>query len=233
MSGIGISIDPMAPFQYNQLNNQFNQSRSDNLRQAGIDNQFRTEQWNYYKGQQDKIFGERHSRLRNLRRDAEAAGISMNAALGLGGATPVSLNLPSGQGGRVSGNYSRKGMFTDALKVQLQQQKETHQVDTQIKQAEWQRIQTETQILRKKLHDMFYPPAPQAYDPRLGMYVPVTDNREQLYAQYGNDVTLFPNPDINLEMPETLGLYYYGKGKLDPVPQNAYDMPINLDNHQD
>lgn len=228
MSGVGISLNPMDLVNYNQQNDMFNTSRSDSLRQANIDNMHRTETWNYYKGQQNKLFNERHMRLQNLRKDAEKAGISMNAALGLSGASPMSINMPSGQGGRVSGQYSRKGMFSDAVKMQFNNQQETHAIDTAIKHAEHQRIQTENQILQKKLHDLHYPKA-EVYDPRLGMYVPAYDNRQQLYNQYGNDVTLFPNPDINLEMPESLGLYYYGKGKVDPQPWNARDMQLNFD----
>lgn len=215
MSGFGISINPAEIASYSQNKKMFNASREDQLRQAAIDNQFRTEQWNYYKGQQNQIFNERHSRLQNLRRDAEKAGIGINAALGVGGSSPISINMPSGQGGRVSGNYSRNSAIGDIAQFQMEMAAAGSALDNKIKNEQSLKLQTENAILRKQLHDMHNP---QPLDDRYGMYVPAYDNREGLINKYGNDITLFPNPDINLETPESLGLYYYGKGQIDPTP---------------
>lgn len=220
MSGIGISLNPFDIFNYNQAADQFNTSRSDSLRQADIDNKFRTSQWNYYKGQQNVLFGERHMRLQNLVRDAKKAGIGINAVLGSGGASPMQVNMPTGQGGRVSGNYGRNPVLNDVMKFQLEQQAKSSILDNNIKHEQWQKLQTERQILLKEYSDMF---APKSFDPRIGMYVPVYDNRDELTGRYGDTVTLFPNPDINLETPESLGMYYYGKGQLDPTTSTDWD----------
>lgn len=89
-----------------------NQSRADQQiahseQQRYLDNRYRTEQDILNRQRYEEQKQRQDTYLTRLAKDAKVAGISLNAALGGPGYSPVNVSLPAGQGGRVSGTYQR------------------------------------------------------------------------------------------------------------------------------
>jgi len=158
--------------------------------------------WRNYNAQQNKIT--------NLAKDAKNAGISLMAALGSGGASPVNISMPSGQGGRVSGNYQRPTLpgiqataDTTPSKVQhlqtlsLEEDVRGKRLDNAIRNLNWQ-----------EKYNQIYNVGDPDLDP---LYVRLNNNYDEA-AQWVTEGG-FPvlNPNYNMEMNESVGSYYFFK----------------------
>lgn len=148
MSGIGLSLnplsilDPIFDLSGDQEARDTSMARSEEQRR--LDNAWRRNQ--EYRRQaertQDQIRDD--AKLQRLVSDAQKAGIGVNAALGGGVQSPMSISVPAGQGGRVHGTYHRQSPMELSISTRIllatakktEAEAESAQVDTEKKKKE-------------------------------------------------------------------------------------------------
>lgn len=243
---IGINLDDMFDFSGNQKtrdeqiaynkqqdweNREFNERQFDvSEQQRKLDNQFRQRSYNWSKKlssmqyMDDRTY--RQNKLQFLMRDAMKAGISPSLALGQQGTSPVSLNMPVGQGGRVSGNYQRRSPIDT-------QMSRTHgvMVGMQLQNLQAENDMLDQKVLQEKLKTrVMYraesgalvagitPEGKIDTGTRLPdeetLYHNVVDNSDDARRWSSDGRFVFVNPNLNLETPETIGGYYFTKPRV-------------------
>lgn len=185
-----------------------NQERADQAYQTGeaqrkLDNAYRTQataraEKHYYEAvRRDK------NKLQTLVADAKKAGISPALAMGSPGATPISFNMPSGQGGRVAGTYTRESAFKGVTQIQRNLEKKTHldnlEQEEDILLKRHQRLLLSEQMwdLRdpynrgKPLYDFYYDNSSQMPE---GTYsIPVEEAAEGMEGKWPSRLMLYGN----------------------------------------
>lgn len=195
-----ISLNPM-DFFTDKGDRQVRRQWSASEQQRQSDNEFRNRSYAENKRQFQQIFHANQNRVQNLVKDARAAGVSPLAAMGAGGSSPMNISMPVGQGGRVSGNYSRNSAF------QLKLQASTGRLsEAQANKAEWQALRERNAYKKEmlELEDII-----NRVDENLKLYIPTVDNTDQARSWYEKGILPMVNPDLNLEAPETFGAYYH------------------------
>lgn len=121
--GIGITLNPfqLADDIFDFSGNQSrDQTRIDNSEtQRRLDNEWRQK---YFNEQKAQLFTERRRAddfLTRRAKDAKNAGISLLASMGGGSYSPQNIQMPQGQGGRVSGTYRSRSLFSDVATMQM------------------------------------------------------------------------------------------------------------------
>jgi len=203
---VSFNIDPVAIF--DRISGRDKDRYNDSNSQRLADNTYRTQQslkqdeWNWRNHRSSQ------TRIQSLVKDARAAGVSTLAALGAGGHSPANITVPAGQGGRVSGTYQRNSPATVSVQpdgvdmLQRQQAHETlrgqridnvnRQLDTNIKMLHWRQLSN----------------PPSDYPP---MYMRGRNNYEEAQGWVHEGDFPYLNPDMNMEMPESVGGYYFFK----------------------
>jgi hypothetical protein len=206
------NVDLKDPFGF-KADSRYRQTRSDQLYQARGDNQFRNtqfrtqEEWNWRK------WNDRKNTIKNIVEDARKAGVSTLAALGGTGSTIPSINIPVGQGGRVSGRYQSQTPLEMqvSLRTEAETRKENSQsnfYDAQANFLNWKARQLQTEFYTPKplaplpQHD----PAASVIDP---LYVRLQDNLSEAAKWVDQGYIPALNPDYNFELPEVTGQYYF------------------------
>lgn len=150
------------------------------------------------------------SSLQRLINDAQKAGISPNAALGVGGSAPISAQIPMGQGGRASGTYQRRSPFESIASMSIAAKSASDialskKYEAEAFAAHWRGMNEQAEFFTPtKL-----PPIP-GQEPRSSLpnlYIPVNNNYDEA-VNMGFPVL---NPDLNFEMNESVGSYYFFK----------------------
>lgn len=217
--GLDIVLDPIgtldAVFDFSGNQARADQQIAYSEEQRLLDNQYRARQERSYEQNLARERQRQDEYLQRLAVDAQKAGISLLSALGNPGATPMSLGMPSGQGGRVAGTYKRTPL--PAMKAAYSVGQKYDEADryhgarlTQ-NQADywyWKSKQVEGNFNSSFGND----PDPKGEYPSL--YIKAIDNSEEAMKWYEDGYWPANNPMLNLEYPESIGGYYYAKPRL-------------------
>lgn len=230
MPDLGFSIDPV-----NALDMTFdfsgNQKRADQQiahseQQRMLDNKFRTQQ---YIDSRSDLIRERDRQdtyLTRLRTDADRAGIGINAALGNQGYTPQNISIP-GQGGRVAGRYQQKSIpeMKATMKVAAKRDHlNTLLLEEQILKLKAENSLTDMHINQMNIENLRALGYLQKESPNL--YIAVRDNTEEARKWQGTDnMVALPNPDLGVELPETVGFGYWSAPRMFPGGESPDPQP--------
>lgn len=203
----------------------YRQTRGDSLRQADIDNQFRTRQNLFYEAQVNRANDREDRKLQLLKQDAAKAGISLMAALGHGGSSPVNITVPSGQGGRVAGTYQRpSALDLSSLMLigrELDNRRQTHSV-TNMNEAQAEYWFYRAMRERAELSDYVKENETDLEQPLPALYLRGRDNTSEARQWYNEGYIPYLNPEYNFEMPETVGAgYFFYPRMVDPNRQDS------------
>lgn len=202
----GVSLDPLgaadAIFDISGNQERADQQFAVSEQQRKLDNAYRTqatarsERYYWENVRRDK------TKLQTLVADAKKAGISPLAALGSPGATPISLNMPSGQGGRVAGTYNRESAYKGVTQMQANiAAKQTHldfleqenriilgNIKNAIAQEEFQQLRAP---YGKPLYDFYYDNSSQM--PEGTFSIPVEEAAEGMEGKWPGRVMIYGN----------------------------------------
>lgn len=193
------------------LNDPFGRRES---RQQNLDNQFRREQADLAEEWRNIERQDRNTVIQRTVSDARRAGIGPLAAMGAAGSHASSYSVPVGQGGRVSGRSrpsatlsfgagdQRNDPLTEAITEKAQ-----HDADIAGYKAEQEHIRS---------MNMYDERFNKSQSPMPNVYLPAVDNIDQARDMIKQGLIPYLNPDLNLEMPEVVGGYYFGKPRLVP-----------------
>ncbi len=221
MSGVNVGIDLKDPFGHKADSRYQDQTKRD-IYQQNADNQYRerawlaSERWNY------KNFNAQQNRLTNLVADAKNAGISPLAALGQGGAAPISISMPSGQGGRVSGNYQRQGKAEIQANIDVMSSLQKQLLTEQVRGANLdnQGKQHDNNYKLWMLHEAHYP----SNNPNVmqDFYQGYNTNYDEAQRDIARGETWVVNPDAGIQPNEFMGTYYH----LKPYPEGTFNQAV-------
>lgn len=220
MVGVNFDLTSMLP------NKNADRALSYQREQQIADNQFRNmafqtqQEWNW------RMWNDRKFSLQNLVRDAAKAGISPLAALGSPGQSPMNITIPPGQGGRVAGTYSRKNPVAIQAQAQIgaQTAAETARASMYNAQADlyyWQARNFEDKWTQGR-YDATIPGRKEDRE-RESLYIKVKDNTPEASRWKSEGYVPLNNPNLNLEMPESIGGGYWAAPRLgvDDTPQKT------------
>lgn len=207
-----VSINPMDYLNYKQ-NKDFNADMTARTEaQRKIDNAFREKQFTTQEQWNTRKWNDRNTVLQRLKQDAGKAGVSMLAALGGQGQSPQNISMPVGQGGRVSGNYQRQSAPEAKITATFMR---NQALDTDMKEIERELRMLDLLFKNKQYQDFLNPVEPQY--PKL--YLRGKNNYDEAVQMLKEGDFPYNNPDMNLEMPESVGGYYFTK----PRPEGFFN----------
>lgn len=210
--GINLNFDPTDPFG-RKADKRYQETRESSEEQRRLDNiyrqQMRTEDHlRYNQARRDQL-----NRIQNLKVDAQKAGVSLMAALGSPGSSPAHVTMPAGQGGRAAGLYQRKSspelLVSANLAAQSNIQTESQKLDLQIKELQYFDLLVDVKRKNRSFNQDVGLLPPQ--DSRPSVYVNAMDNYNQAVEWIEQGGFPILNPELNLEMPESVGGYYFAK----------------------
>lgn len=195
-------------------NRRAKQARNDQVYQARVDNRFRNKQFIENTRRYDLDNYREDNRLRRIKKDAAAAGISTMAAMGLGGTTPSNIQMPVGQGGRVSGTYQRQSPVE--ARISMDMSRNSHNQALLI-QAEADKATYEAWDMRNQYN--------LKWDHQTGLPRQQVETIDPLYQRYlwnieqarqwdADGYAVLPDPQAGIELPETVGFGYWSAPRV-------------------
>lgn len=217
MADLNLSIDPVSVID-SMFDISGNQARANAQYQASetqryYDNQWRMQQENRRRYEWRKEHDRADTYLQRLVEDAQKAGISPTVALGGSGYSPAMINVPSGQGGRVSGTYQRMSLPEARIsaslvnKAKIDELASYHGARGISADADYKRLQAEN--LRNEFKQKWNRDGTPKMSGRGSLYVPFVDNIDEAKTWYDQGLVPMLNPDMNVELLETVGTGYW------------------------
>lgn len=210
---IGFNVNPFS----------FIETRSDRRaeRQRNLDNEFRREQADLGEEWRWRSLHEGRRGISNIVQDARRAGVSPLAALGAGGTTAPSFNIPTGQGGRVQGRkYGSMSIQTQRNKELSHMEKlaEVTALDNAKNVEQFNSYRAARERLQYMNERLDWMRRVEGQEDLPKMYKRAIDNTDEAVGWIRQGQFPYMNQDLNLEMPESVGGYYFVKPRVkDPI----------------
>lgn len=201
--GINVNFNPADPFGKKQDKlNERNWQASES--QRALDNSWRTKMYWEDLRRYQKSIDRDDNKIQRLAADARKAGVSTMAALGGSAQSPAHISMPAGQGGRVSGNYQRNSGAQLSLTMDMLKKSK---YEANIEELKYYSLLADVRSKNRRWNQEIglLPPDEK------NVYIEANDNYEQATQWIKEGKFVAVNPDLNLEMPESVGGYYFAK----------------------